>query len=125
MHRRLGEGNDSFQNKFVLRHLALRVKQFHNPTSEKTCKLFADFLGFSDVSKSWVWNHCERKRARRDLDALFLKRGKVVHRSRLPAAGTSTADLIRKDELEKAIRFLKDLVDATERATTSKGMSAR
>ena len=125
VHRRLGEGNDSFQNKFVLRHLALGLKQFHNPTSEKTCKLFSDFLGVLDISKDWVWNHFDRERARRDLDALFLKRGEAVHRSRVSAAGIASPDLIRKDELEKAIRFLKDLVDATERATTSNGMSAR
>lgn len=59
------------------------------------------------------------------LDALFLKRGEAVHRSKVLTTGIAPPDLIRKDELEKAIRFLKDLVDATDRATTPNGISAR
>ncbi len=114
--QRLGEGNDSFQNKFVLRHLALALKQFNNPNTEKTCKLFSDYLGI-DVSASWVWNNYDEARARTELDTLIKKRGEAVHRSKAPAAGIPAAHLIRKEELEKAIRFLKSLVDATDNAT--------
>jgi RiboL-PSP-HEPN len=32
--QRLGEGNDSFQNRFVLRHLQMTLKQFNNPSAE-------------------------------------------------------------------------------------------
>jgi hypothetical protein len=114
--QRLGEGNASFQNKFVLRHLSLALKQFNNPNTEKTCKLFLDYLGV-DVSKSWIWNNYDSERAKAELDALIKKRGEAVHRSKPPAAGVPAPHLIRKEELEKAIRFLKSLVEATDRAT--------
>jgi hypothetical protein len=114
--QRLGKGNDSFQNRFVLRHLALALKQFNNPNSEKTCKLFSDYLGV-DVSTSWVWNNYDAARARAELDALIKKRGEAVHRSKPLAAGIPAAHLVRKEELERAIRFLKNLVDATDNAS--------
>ena len=114
--QRLGEGNDSFQNRFVLRHLQMTLKQFNNPNAEKTCKLFSDFLGV-DVAAGWQWNNYDSARARLELDALIKKRGEAVHRSKAPNAGVPAAHLIRKDELEKAIRFLKSLVEATEAAT--------
>ena len=120
--KRLGEGNESFQNQFVLRHLELALKQFHNPTAEKTRKLFADFLGIEDVTLGWVWNHYDRKRARDDLDELLKKRGDAVHRSKAPSNGIKNPDLINKDQLKKAINFLKCLVEATDSATDlSKG----
>lgn len=114
--QRLGEGNDSFQNQFLLRHLKTTLKQFHNPSAEKTGKLFADFLGV-DVSAGWQWNNYDSARARLELDALIKKRGEAVHRSKAPSAGIPAGHLVRKDELEKAIRFLKSLVEATEAAT--------
>lgn len=117
VHRRLGEGNESFQNKFVVRHLALGLKQFHNPNSEKACKLFHDFLGIADVSVMWIWNHYDRERARGDLDALLAKRGEAVHRSREPSSRDALPDLVTKGDMEKHIRFLKDLVDATDKGT--------
>ena len=116
VHQRLGEDNDSFQNRFVQRHLQATLKQFHNPNSEKTCKLFSDFLGI-DVAASWQWNNYDSARSRQELDALIKKRGEAVHRSKAPSAGVPAAHLVRKDELEKAIRFLKSLVEATEKAT--------
>lgn len=114
--QRLGEGNDSFQNKFLLRHLQTTLKQFHNPSAEKTCKLFLDFLGV-DVSAGWQWNNYDSARARAELDTLIKKRGEAVHRSKAVNAGMPAAHLVRKDELEKAIRFLKSMVTATEAAT--------
>lgn len=114
--QRLGEGNDSFQNKFFLRHLSLALKQFNNPNTEKTCKLFSDYLGI-DVAAAWVWNNYDAARAKTELDTLIKKRGEAVHRSKPPSAGVPAAHLIRKEELEKAIRFLRSLVEATDRAT--------
>jgi len=114
--QRIGEGNDSFQNQFVLRHLQTILKQFHNPSAEKTCRLFFDFLGV-DVASGWQWNNYDSARARHELDALIKKRGEAVHRSKSLIAGVPAAHLVRKDELERAIRFLKSLVEATEAAT--------
>ncbi len=94
----------------------MTLKQFHNPSAEKTCKLFSDFLDV-DVAAGWQWNNYDSARARLELDALIKKRGEAVHRSKAPNAGVPAAHLVRKDELEKAIRFLKSLVEATENAT--------
>ena len=116
--QRLGEGNDSFQNKFVLRHLTLTLKQFNNPNTEKTCKLFSDYLGI-DVAMSWAWNNYDSTRAKADLDALIKKRGEAVHRSKPPNAGIPAPHLIRKEDLEKAIKFLKSLVEATDKAAAA------
>jgi hypothetical protein len=38
-----------------------------------------------------------------------------VHRSRTLQPGSPTAHAVKKDDLEKAIRFIKDLVTATEK----------
>lgn len=114
--QRLGEGNDSFQNQFLLKHLQTTLKQFHNPNAEKTCKLFSDFLGV-DVSAGWQWNNYDSARVRLELDSLIKKRGEAVHRSKAANASIPAAHLVRKEELEKAIRFLKALVEATEAAT--------
>ena len=42
------------------------------------------------------------------------KRGDAVHRSKPINNGSSTAHLIKRDELEKVIRFIKELVKATD-----------
>jgi len=104
--QRLGEGNDSFQNRFVLRHLQTALKQFNNPNTEKTCKLFSDHLGV-DVSAGWQWNNYDSARIRLELDALIKKRGEAVHRSKAPNAAVPAAHLIRKDELEKSHQVLE------------------
>lgn len=116
VHQRLGQSNDSFQNRFMLRHLQIVVKQFNNPNTEKTCRLFKEFADI-DVSASWLWNNYDRDRAVKELDALIKKRGDAVHRSKAPSSGIPSPHLIRKEELEKAIRFLKSLVEATDKAT--------
>ena len=118
VHLRLGESNESFQNKFVIRHLGLALKQFNNPNTEKTCKIFSDYLGI-DVAASWEWNNYDSTRVKTELDTLIKKRGEAVHRSKPSNAASMAPHLIRKEELEKSIRFLKMLVDATDKATTN------
>lgn len=111
------ESNDSFQNQFIHRHLHNVLKQFHNPGSEKTTKLFMDFLGV-DVSEFWRWNNFTPERARQDLDTLIKKRGEAVHRSKPPSMGTDAPHLVTKDQLEKAIRLVVSLVETTDKATS-------
>ena len=90
------------------------LKRFNNPTFEKTKKLFADYLEI-DVTSEWRWNRVDIQKARDKLDALLKKRGDAVHRSKVSSAGPTPPHLVSKEELEKAIRFLKELVLATER----------
>lgn len=50
------------------------------------------------------------------LDQYVKLRGNVVHRSRTIELGPPRAHPVTKEDLERAIRFLKNLVQATERA---------
>jgi hypothetical protein len=49
------------------------------------------------------------------LDLLISKRGEVVHRS-ISAGGKTATHPVKRDELAKAIAFLKELVKATDQA---------
>lgn len=46
--QRLGEGNDSFQNRFVLRHLQMTLKQFNNPNARRPAN-------YSQTSWASMW----------------------------------------------------------------------
>jgi hypothetical protein len=96
--------------------LGEELRWFHNPTAEKTRKLFLDYLEV-DVTAGWKWLHHDPASARKTLDDLLGKRGDAVHRSRPMIPGTPPAPhLLKRDDLEKAIRFLRGLVEATDRA---------
>lgn len=91
------------------------LRRFHNPTADKTRKLFQDYLEV-DVTAGWKWQHHDPASARKTLDELLSKRGDAVHRSRAAVPGMPPAPhLLKRDDLEKAIRFLKGLVEATDR----------
>jgi hypothetical protein len=104
---------------FMLGRLDEELKRLHNPTSQKTQRLFCDYLGV-DVTTHWHWQHFEPEQASDRLDILLKKRGDAVHRSTAHSDGPSKPHLVTKDELEKAIRFLKELVTATDRALATK-----
>jgi len=113
---RLKVVNGSPLGKFVSGKLDEELRRFHNPTSEKTRKLFQDYLEI-DVTAAWKWQHHDPASARKTLDDLLSKRGDAVHRSRPALSGAPLAPhLLKRDDLEKAIRFLKGLVEATDRA---------
>lgn len=104
---------DSSIASFVESKLADEVKRLHNPTSDKTIQLFRDFAGV-DLTDKWTWNNFDAKAVRERLNQLMKLRGDVVHRSRSINPGPPQAHPVTKEELEKAIRFLKNLVLATE-----------
>lgn len=113
MSKRLGVVAGSYVGNFVLKKLDQDLKGFHNPSSEKTKRLFLEYLGL-DVTEGWTWANYEPDKAKAALNAWIVKRGEAVHRSRPVPNGIPAAHLVRKDELEKAIRFFKDLVKATD-----------
>ena len=112
---RLKAVNGSPIGTFVSNKLAEELKRFHNPNSEKTRKLFLDYLQV-DVCGGWKWVNYEPTTAKKALDELIGRRGDAVHRSKPMNAGAPAPHLVKREDLEKAIRFLKGLVEATERA---------
>ncbi|MCA3215245.1 MAG: hypothetical protein ING39_07495 [Burkholderiales bacterium] len=113
---RLSGLTDAAIGTFVRSKLTDEIKRLHNPTSEKTAQLFRDYANV-DVTAGWVWPNFDPVRARETLNSLMKLRGDVVHRSRPPAEpGPPQPHPVTKEDLRKAIRFLRDLVDATEKA---------
>ncbi|NMY51311.1 HEPN domain-containing protein [Pseudomonas sp. WS 5011] len=111
--KRLAAVSGSYVGNFIIKKLQIELKQFHNPTSDKTKKIFTDYLDL-DVTQGWNWANHDPERARTSLNQWISKRGDAVHRSKPINNGAPTAQLIKRDELEKVIRFIKDLVKATD-----------
>jgi RiboL-PSP-HEPN len=100
---------------YVQGRLFDEIKRLHNPTSAKTIQLFKDFAGV-DLSSAWTWNQMDAPSARKRLDDYMKLRGDVVHRSRKSQPRPTAPHPVNKDDLLKAIRFLKELVNATDKA---------
>ncbi|ROZ86848.1 hypothetical protein EF096_02275 [Pseudomonas neustonica] len=113
MNKKLGVVAGSYVGDFVLKKLNTDLKQFHNPTSDKTKRIFEEYLGF-DVTEGWSWANYDPAKSRATLNRWISKRGDAVHRSKPMSSGSPVAHLIKRDELEKVIRFIKDLVKATD-----------
>ena len=64
----------SHAGAFMLARLEEELKRLHNPTSEKTQKLFEDYLQV-DVTVHWKWSGYDRARAVGRLNELLEKRG--------------------------------------------------
>jgi len=94
------------------------IKRLHNPTSDKAIQLFRDYAGV-DMTAQWQWNNFDAKTVRERLNQYIKLRGDVVHRSRPITQGPPQAHPVTKEDLEKAISFLKNLVAATESALQS------
>lgn len=115
VHARLRILNGSPVGKFVAAKLEEEIKRFHNPGAEKTRRLFLDYLEI-DVTTGWSWQNVEPAAARRTLDDLISKRGDAVHRAKPVSGGPPAPHLVKREDLEKAIRFMKNLVHATDQA---------
>ena len=109
---------DSSIAAFVKSKLEDEIKRLHNPTSDKTIQLFRDYAGI-DLTEKWIWNNFDAKMVRERLNQYMKLRGDVVHRSRVLSSGPTQAHPVTKEDLEKVIRFLRSLVDATESALAS------
>lgn len=110
---------DSAIGAFVQSKLNDEIKRLHNPTSEKTIQLFRDYAGV-ELTEKWAWNNYDAKTVRERLNQYMKLRGDVVHRSRTIEPGPPKAHPVTKEDLEKAILFLKGLVQATEGACLQK-----
>jgi hypothetical protein len=115
---RLAGLSDSSIGTFVQSKLDDEIKRLHNPTSEKSLQLFRDFAGV-DLTEHWAWNNYPPKLVRERLNQYMKLRGDVVHRSRTVQAGQSQAHPVKKEDLERVISFLKELVKATDKGLQS------
>jgi RiboL-PSP-HEPN len=108
---------------FVQSKLIEEIKRLHNPTSEKTIRLFRDYAGV-DLTESWKWNNFPPQLVRERLNEYMKLRGDVVHRARVIEPGPPKAHAVTKPALMQAIAFLKNLVGATELALWTQGRQA-
>ncbi len=113
--KRLRTVTDRSIAAFVQSRLDEDIKRLHNPTADKTIQLFRDYAGV-DVTEHWSWNNTDSKAIGECLDQYTKLRGDVVHRSRPIEPGPPRAHPVTKENLARAIRFLKNLVGATEKA---------
>lgn len=113
MDKKLNAVAGSYVGNFVLKKLTLDLKQFHNPSADKTKRIFQEYLGM-DVTEGWQWANFDQEKAKATLNSWISKRGDAVHRSKTNVNGNAGAHLIKRDELEKIIRFVKELVKATD-----------
>jgi RiboL-PSP-HEPN len=105
----------SYLGDFVQARLKEELKRFHNPTSEKTRRIFLEYVGI-DVTTRWEWQNFDPPKARKTLDELIAKRGDAVHRSKPAITGVPAPHSIKREELDRAIKFLKHLVEANDQA---------
>lgn len=95
----------------VENRLEEHLKYFNNPGSKKTKILFSEFFGI-DVTEAWVWcNYQTADEARSQLNTWLKKRGEAVHRAQIDR---TEAHIVKREELDKCIRFFRELVTATD-----------
>jgi hypothetical protein len=99
----------SFIGNYFESKLNDELKRFHNPTSDKTTKVFKEYLNIN-IDEGFKFSNYDVQQSKTQLNELISKRGDAAHRSKKASSGVQSAHLIKKDELEKAIKFLKALV---------------
>ncbi len=104
---------------FVLRSLERDLKRFFNPNSYRTKQLFLDYFEV-DVTAGWMWANYDPSSAKKSLDTLIAQRGDAAHQANTNPHPSAGPDAVKRDELEKAIRFLKGLVAAMEQVKLAK-----
>ncbi len=88
------------------------LRHFHTPNSRKVKMLFDGFIG-KDITESWVWESFDATRSRETLNMYIRLRGDVVHRA---VTDKQQAHAVKKDDVQKCVRFLKALVNVTDDA---------
>jgi hypothetical protein len=112
---RIGSLNHEKIAQLVRKKLADEISRLHNPTSERTLHLFREYADV-DLTEKWQWKGVEPNKAKERLNAYLKLRGDVVHRALPVTEGRTQAHPISKDDLKKALGFLRCLVQETEKA---------
>lgn len=104
----------SLLGRFVEKRLEQDLKRFFNPNSSKIKQLFEDYFEI-DITEKWVWDNYDAPQARKALNKLIATRGSAAHQANTSDNPDCEPHLIKRDELEKAIRFLTGLVATTDK----------
>lgn len=92
------------------------LKRFFNPSSTKTKQLFKSYFDI-DVTESWKWDNYHPLQAKKVLDHFISMRGDAAHRA---TTNSQQAHLVKREDLDKAIRFVKGLVKAMDQMNIAK-----
>lgn len=106
----LSSVNGSLLGNFVNRKVDEDLKRFFNPNTDRTRMLFNNYFEI-DITSSWKWDNYHPPQAKKVLNELISKRGDAAHQAN---TCLEQPHLIKRDDLEKAIRFLKGLVKAMD-----------
>ena len=110
---KLAAVSGSFIGEFVNKRLNDELKRFNTPSAENTKRVFLEYLGV-DVTVGWKWENTEPEIAKKSLNTWISKRGEAVHRSKPVNLGAPLPHLVKREDLEKVIKFIKSLVKATD-----------
>lgn len=111
-HAKFGIITGSHLGNVIEKKFYERLKVFNNPDSVKTKQLFLEFFGI-DVTEAWVWNSYKTtKETSTVLNEWAKRRGEAVHRAQ---PDKSITHIARRAELDKCIRFFKELVETTDK----------
>ena len=102
--------------RFVRKKANEDLKRFFNPSSDKVKILFNTYFEI-DITEEWKWDNYDVSQAKRALNALISKRGDAAHQANTSNNGPH---IVKRAELERAIRFLKGLVIATDKVRIAK-----
>jgi hypothetical protein len=112
----IGSLKGSQISNFVLKKVDEDLKRFFNPNHDRTKNLFKTYFDI-DITEHWKWDNYLQPQAKKALNELISKRGDAAHKANTNAY---SAHIVKRDDLEKAIRFLKGLVNATEKVKIAK-----
>jgi hypothetical protein len=99
---------------FFAKSLQNDLKTFHTPSTDRIRFIFEKYFDI-DVTTGWIWNNFDPNKAKSELNKIAKKRGDIAHRSLRPQPGQPMPHAVTRDELSKHIRFICNLVLATEK----------
>ena len=112
----LASVSGSLLGNFVQRKVDEDLKRFFNPNADRIKQLFKNYFEL-DITSNWIWDNYQAPEAKKVLNRLISKRGEAAH---IANCSQSDSHIVKRDDLDKAIRFLKGLVQATEKITIVK-----
>jgi len=101
---------------FVQKKVDEDLKRFFNPNTAKTKQLFKAYFDI-DVTESWKWDNYYPSQAKKVLDQFVSMRGDAAHQAN---TNQQQAHLVKREDLAKAIRFIKGLVRAMDEVSIAK-----